>query len=135
MLFEIDPLPYQAQVDMAKGKLAEAQAQVSEAKAKVAQAEAQVDVGPQPRLAIDKEVAKTTRRHQQAEVGGGRGQGQGVGGHASSNARPAVLALKASVKAAEANLEYNQLNLDWTKVKSPIAGRVDRNLLDRRETS
>ena len=48
---------------------------------------------------------------------------------AQGNATPASLTLAASVKAAEANLEYNQLNLNWTKVKSPIAGRADRNLL------
>ena len=39
------------------------------------------------------------------------------------------MALQASVNAAEADLKFNQLNLDWTKVRAPIAGRADRNLL------
>ncbi len=36
----------------------------------------------------------------------------------------------ASVKAAEAAVQKAQLDLDYTKVRSPIAGRVSRNLVD-----
>jgi multidrug efflux system membrane fusion protein len=37
---------------------------------------------------------------------------------------------KAAVGIAQANLETAQLNLDYTQVKSPIDGRVSRNLVD-----
>lgn len=38
---------------------------------------------------------------------------------------------KADVGIAQANLETAQLNLDYTQVKSPINGRVSRNLVDQ----
>jgi membrane fusion protein, multidrug efflux system len=127
VLFEIDPLPYQAQFDIAQGKLAEADAQVLMGKARVAQANAQVDLN-RTKLAIDKEVAKTsgaisklTLEEDDAKVK------ESVATLKAAEAT--VVSLEASVQAAKANLEYNRLNLDWTKVRSPIHGRVDRNLL------
>lgn len=127
VLFEIDPLPYQAQVDIAKGKLAEANAQVLDARAKVAQAAARVELD-RSRLAIDREVAKTSGAISKLKIE--EDEAQVKESEATWEASKAtVLAIEASVKAAEASLAYNQLNLDWTKVRSPITGRVDRNLL------
>jgi membrane fusion protein, multidrug efflux system len=127
VLFEIDPSPYKAQVDTAKGKLAEAKSQVAEAKAKVAQAEAQVNVD-RVRMAIDKEVAKTSGAISKLKLE--EDDAKVKESEASlEQCKASVTALEASVEAATANLEYNQLHLDWTKVTSPIDGRVDRNLL------
>src|SRR6202171_258431 len=42
VLFEIDPRPFQAIVDQAKGQVAQAQGQVSQTEAQVAQAQAQL---------------------------------------------------------------------------------------------
>jgi len=127
LLFEIDPLPYKAQVDIAKGKLAEAQSQVSVAEARVAQAEARVALD-RTKMAIDKEVAKTsgaisklTLEEDDAKVKESQATLEAT--------KATVTSLKATAEAAKANLAYNQLNLDWTKVESPIPGRVDRNLL------
>jgi RND family efflux transporter MFP subunit len=127
VLFEIDPLQYQAQVDMAKGKLGEARSQVLEAKAKVGQAEAQVALD-RSKLAIDQEVAKTAGAISRLKLEEDEAKLKESEATLEA-AKASVLALEASVKAAEANLEYNELNLAWTKVKAPIAGRVDRNLL------
>ena len=128
VLFKIDPVQYQAQVDIATGKLAEAEAQVLERNASVAQAKARVGLA-QTKMAIDKEVAKTsgaisklTLEEDEAKVKEAKATLDACKASATS--------AEASVKAAKANLEYNQNNLDWTKVKSPISGRVDRNLLD-----
>jgi membrane fusion protein, multidrug efflux system len=127
VLFEIDPRPYQAQFDIADGKLAEAKSQVEEAKAKVAQADARVGLN-RSKLAIDQEVAKTkgavsklTLEEDSARVKESEATLEAV--------KATVISLQATVKAAKANLEYNQNNLNWTKVTSPIHGRVDRNLL------
>jgi RND family efflux transporter MFP subunit len=127
VLFEIDPLQYQAQVDVAKGKLAEAKSQVLEAEAKVEQAEAQVALD-RTRLAIDKEVAKTSGAISKLKLEEDDAKLKETEA-TLAQCKASVLALKASVEAAEANLTYNQQNLSWTKVKSPIAGRVDRNFL------
>jgi membrane fusion protein, multidrug efflux system len=127
VLFEVDPLQYQAQVDMAIGKLAEANAQVSEAEAKVLQADSQVTVD-RVRLAIDKEVAKTSGAISKLKLE--EDEAKVKQSEASlAQCKASVLALKASAKAAEASLKFNQQNLDWTKVRSPIDGRVDRNFL------
>jgi RND family efflux transporter MFP subunit len=127
VLFEIDPLQYQAQVDMAKGKLAEAKGQVSQAEAKVMQAEAQVSLD-RTRLAIDKEVAKTSGAISKLKIE--EDEAKVKESEASlAQCKASVVALKASVEAAEASLQYNQQNLDWTQVRSPINGRVDRNYL------
>jgi RND family efflux transporter MFP subunit len=127
VLFEIDHLPYKAQVDIAKGKLAEAQSQVLEGKAKVAQAEARVALA-RTKVDIDKEVAKTSGAISKLSIE--EDTAKLKESEATLVAMQAtVTSLEASVKAAEANLESNELNLGWTKVRAPIAGRVDRNLL------
>jgi RND family efflux transporter MFP subunit len=127
VLFEIDPLQYQAQADMAVGKLAEANAQVSEAEAKVLQAESQVTVD-RVRLNIDKEVAKTSGAISKLKLE--EDEAKVKESEASlAQCKASVRALMASVKAAEANLKYNNQNLEWTKVRAPIPGRVDRNFL------
>src|SRR5260370_8593201 len=42
LLFEIDPRPFQAALDQAKGQLAQAKGQLAQAKAQLAQAQAQL---------------------------------------------------------------------------------------------
>jgi RND family efflux transporter MFP subunit len=127
VLFEIDPTLYQAQVDTAKGRLAEAKSQIAVAKAKVAQAEAQLSLD-RTKMAIDKEVAKTSgavSKLKLEEDDSRVKESEATVEQCKAN----VLALEASAQAAAANLESNQLHLDWTKVSSPIDGRVDRNLI------
>jgi RND family efflux transporter MFP subunit len=127
VLFEIDPLPYQAQLDIAKGKLLEANSQVSVAEARVVQADAQVALN-RTKLSIDREVSKTSGAISKLKLE--EDEAQVKESQATlEECQASVRALKASVDAAKANLDYNQLHLDWTKVKSPIAGRADRNLL------
>lgn len=47
-----------------------------------------------------------------------------------ATAKAAKSAAEALVASAEANLETQQLNLDWTKVTAPIGGRIGRRLVD-----
>ncbi len=98
LLFEIDPRPYQAQMDRAEAAvhLAEAQLKLAEADLQRAKALlAQKVVAPGE---IDKPVAE------RAEA-------------------------EARVRAAKAGLEVARLNLDFTRVRAPIAGRIGRQLL------
>lgn len=126
-LFLIDPGPYQDQFDMAEAKVLEAKAQVAATQAKVVEAEAQLDLN-EKKLARDLEVAKTP--------GAVSGQQLDVSRAAVAESKAAVdaakanvAALEASVKAAEANVDICRRKLGWTTVTSPIAGRIDRNLL------
>jgi RND family efflux transporter MFP subunit len=128
VLFQIDPLQYQAQVDIAKGKLAEANAQVLEREASVAQAEARVGLA-KTKMAIDKDVAKTSGAISKLALEEDDAKVKEAVATLEA-CRAGVTSSRASVEAATANLKYNQNNLDWTQVKAPIDGRVDRNLLD-----
>ncbi len=95
MLFEIDPRPYQAELDRARAQLEQARTAADLAGKEVARAEKLVNVQAISREEFDSRTSA---------------QANGV----------------AAVRAAEAAVETARLNLEWTKVRSPIAGRVSR---------
>jgi membrane fusion protein (multidrug efflux system) len=91
LLFEIDPRPFKAALDQAKGVLAQAQAKLGKT---------ELDVKRYGPLVKDKAIS-------QEEF---------------DDASQANLEAKAAVVAATAQVEQAQLNLDFTKIKSPIDG-------------
>jgi RND family efflux transporter MFP subunit len=97
MLFEIDPRPYQAQVDIASGQVAAADAMVQRTQADDARAKGL--------------RASTPGAISQQDLD----QYQAAADQAAANA-----------DTARATLKNNQLNLDFTKVVAPIDGRVSR---------
>ncbi len=119
VLFEIDPRPFQALVDQAKGQVAQAEGQVSQTQAQVAQAQAQLGLAQinvkrdtplaearavaQSQLDTDKQTADT----QQASV---------------HSAQASVTSAAASVASAQAALATANLNLGFTQVRSLITG-------------
>jgi multidrug efflux system membrane fusion protein len=100
VLFQIDPRPFQAEVDRLSAQVAQARA-----KAELATA----DDGRGQRLLEQNAIAK-----QEAE-------------RLTSEARAA----KADVGAAVAALQTAQLNLSFTRVTSPIDGRVSKAMITR----
>jgi RND family efflux transporter MFP subunit len=94
-LFEIDPRPYQADLDRAQAQLEQARTAADLAAREVARAEKLVNV-----QAISREEFDSRTSAQANSV--------------------------AAVRAAEAAVETSRLNLSWTQVRSPIAGRVSR---------
>jgi multidrug efflux system membrane fusion protein len=99
LLFEIDPRPYQAQLDQAEGQLHLYDAQLKLAIANYARA---------------KELARTPGAISAMDVDAYRAQEQEA---------------DAALKAAKASLEVYNLNLSFTKVTSPIEGRISRYYL------
>lgn len=97
LLFEIDPRPYQAMVDQAKGQLA-----VNEAQLKLSKAN----------------LARDTAANQQV-----RGA---ITLQQIDQDKAAVDQAAAMVQSAEAVLAAYELNLSFTKVYSPINGQVSR---------
>lgn len=95
VLFEIDPRPYQADLDRAQAQLEQARTAADLAQREVARAEKLVSV-----QAISREEFDSRTSAQANSV--------------------------AAVRAAEAAVETARLNLSWTSVRSPIAGRVSR---------
>ncbi len=97
LLFEIDPRPYQAQVDAAKAQLA-----LTEANYRLAKAENQRSI------AIARRDAGAISAEELERYAAQEAQAQ------------------ASLGVARANLESAELYLNFTKVTSPIDGRVSR---------
>jgi membrane fusion protein, multidrug efflux system len=100
LLFEIDPRPYQAQYDAALAQVA-----INEASKKYAVATNErfkVLAKKQPGAVSDRELDQYQALEDQAQ---------------------------ANLELAKANLTSAKLNLDWTKVTSPIDGRISRYYL------
>jgi membrane fusion protein (multidrug efflux system) len=91
LLFQIDPRPFKAALDQAKGRLGQAKAQLGKT---------QLDVNRYTPLAAHGAVSKEDL----------------------DNAVQANLSAKADVEAADAAVELAQVNLDFTRVISPIDG-------------
>jgi membrane fusion protein (multidrug efflux system) len=105
VLFEIDPRPFQAALDQAKGQLDQARGQVSQAQAQLGLA--QINVTRDAPLAQAHAIAQSqldseTQQKAQSEA--------------------SVKSSQASVAAAEAAVENAQLNLGFTQVRSLITG-------------
>jgi RND family efflux transporter MFP subunit len=95
VLFEIDPRPYQADLERAQAQLEQARTAAELATREVGRAQKLVNVQAISREEFDSRTS--------AEANG-----------------------SAAVRAAEAAVETARLNLGWTVVRSPIAGRVSR---------
>src|ERR1043166_9765183 len=91
LLFEIDPRPFKAALDQAKGQLAQAEAKLGKT---------ELDVKRYAPLVKDKAIS-------QEEY---------------DDAVQANLEAQAAVLSAKAQVEQAQVNLDFTKIKSPIDG-------------
>ena len=121
LLFEIDPRPFQAALDQAKGQLAQAQAQLIQNQAQLATAEAnqlksQLDVEKYDPLAKVDAVSKQdfdnatqTNLANKAQV---------------KAAEAAIGAAKAQIEASGAAVETAGINLGFTRIVSPIDGIV-----------
>jgi membrane fusion protein (multidrug efflux system) len=121
LLFEIDPRPFQAVLDQAKGQLAQAQAQQAQAEAQLATAEAnqlksQLDVEKYEPLAKADAVSKQDFDNASQTNFANKAQVQA--------AKAAIAAAKAQIQASHATVETASINLGFTRLASPIDGIV-----------
>jgi membrane fusion protein, multidrug efflux system len=104
-LFNIDPRPFQAALDQAKGNLSEAQASLAQARARLGKT--QIDVTRYTPLA--KESAISQQELDDAI-------------QADLAAKAQVEGAQATIAGAQAAVEKAQLNLDFTRITSPVDG-------------
>jgi multidrug efflux system membrane fusion protein len=97
LLFEIDPSPYQAQFDAAKAKVALSKASLEQAR--VTNRRFKELAKKEPSAVSPLDLDKYKALEEEAD---------------------------ANLDLSKANLEAAKLNLDWTKVTSPIDGKVSR---------
>jgi len=119
MLFEIDPRPFQAALDQAKGQLAQAQAQLFQNEAQLATAEAnqlksELDVEKYAPLAKADAVSKQDFDNATQTNLANKAQVRAAGA--------AIAEAKAQIQAGNAAVETAAINLNFTRVVSPIDG-------------
>ena len=121
LLFEIDPRPFQAALDQSNGQLAQAQAQLGQYEAQLATAQAnelksQLDVEKYGPLAKADAVSKQDLDNAVQTNLANKAQVQA--------ANAAIGAAKAQIQANQAAVETATINLDFTRIVSPIDGVV-----------
>ena len=138
MLFQIDPAPYQAALDNAAANLAAMQKNVARSQAAVRASLASVtrqqattkfartnrerfdelskdgavSANQRDQAATEADVAEATTRTAEAQV---------------ENDRAAVAAAEAAIDQAEAALKIARINLAYTSITAPVAGRIGRS--------
>jgi RND family efflux transporter MFP subunit len=133
MLFQIDPRPFEAVLDQAKGQLAQASGQLAQANAQLNQAGAQVAVAEanQVRTQLDvdryiplaKQQAITQQDMDNATQNNVASKAQVQSAKAQvETARAQIQAAQASIQGAKATVETAELNLGFTRLTSPIDG-------------
>jgi RND family efflux transporter MFP subunit len=119
LLFEIDPRPFRAALDQAKGQLAEARGQLRQNQGQLAEARAQLGLAEInvkrntplaaahaiPQSQLDNDIQ--TKAQAEAQV---------------SRSEGAIEASKAAIQAAEAAVKQAELNFEFTQVRSLIDG-------------
>ena len=105
VLFEIDPRPFQAVLDQAKGQLAQAKGQLAQAQAQLELAE--INVKRDTPLAKVRAIAQSQLDNDT---------------QTRATAAATIETAKASIATSEAAIETAQLNLGFTKVRSLVDG-------------
>jgi RND family efflux transporter MFP subunit len=121
LLFEIDPRPFQAALDQAKGQLAQAEAQLTQGEAQLATAEAnqlksQLDVDRYTPLVKAEAVSQQDLDNATQTNLANKAQVQA--------AKAAIASAKAQIQAGQAAMETAGINLGFTRITSPIDGIV-----------
>jgi RND family efflux transporter MFP subunit len=133
LLFQIDPRPFQAVLDQAQAQLAQAQGQLEQARAQLSQAEAGVAIAEANQRRTQLDVDRYTPLAQQqaitqqdldnatqnntaavAQVQASRAQVE--------TARAQITTSTAAIQSAKALVATAQINLDFTRLTSPIDG-------------
>ena len=119
LLFQIDPRPFQAALDQAKGQLAQAEAQLGQNEAQFATAEAnqlqsQLNVDKYGPLSKADAVSKQDFDNANQTNHANRAQVEA--------AKAAIGSAKALIQANQAAVEAAAINLNFTRIVSPIGG-------------
>lgn len=133
LLFQIDPRPFQAELDQAEGRLAQSQGQLEQARASLAQAEAQVAVAEANQHRVQLDVDRYTPLAQQHAITqqdldnatqnnmAAKAQLQAARAQVDTD-KAQITAATAAVQSANAAVETARINLGFTRLTAPIDG-------------
>ena len=119
LLFQIDPRPFQAALDQAKGQLALAQAQLVQDEAQLATAEANE---LQSRLNVEKYAPLAKEQAASQQDLDNANQTNLANKAQVEAAKAAIVAARAQIQANQAAVEAAAINLNFTVISSPIDG-------------
>jgi RND family efflux transporter MFP subunit len=124
LLFEIDPRPFQAALDQARGELAKAEGQVTQANGQLSQASAQLmQAEANQGKPLAKQKAITDQEFDNAVQANLAAKAQVEAARAGvETAKAAIVAAKAAVEASRAAVAKAELDLGFTRITSPIDG-------------
>jgi len=133
LLFQIDPRPFQADLDQAEGRLAQSQGQVDQARAQLAQAEAEVAVAEANQHRVQLDVDRYIPLMQQNAITqqdldnatqnnmAAKAQLQAAKAQVETD-KAQIIAATAAVQSANAAVETARINLGFTRITAPIDG-------------
>ncbi len=133
LLFQIDPRPFQADLDQAEGRLAQSQGQLAQARAQLIQAQAEVAVADanQHRVQLDVDrYIPLVQQHAITQQDLDNSNQNNMAALAQLQASKAqvetdkaqITAATAAVQAAKAAVETARINLGFTRLTAPIDG-------------
>src|SRR5215510_7406318 len=126
VLFEIDPRPFQAALDQAKGEQAKAQGQLVQANAQLVQANAQLEQAGanqgRTQLDVDRYIPLAKAQAITTQDLDNAVQYNLAAKAEIDTAKAAIVAAKAVVESAKAAVATATLNLGFTIIQSPIDG-------------
>jgi RND family efflux transporter MFP subunit len=133
LLFQIDPRPFQAELDQAEGRLAQSQGQLAQARAQLAQADAEVSVAEANQHRVQLDVDRYTPLFQQHAITeqdldnatqnnmAAKAQLQAAQAQVETD-KAQITAATAAVQSATATVETARINLGFTRLTAPIDG-------------
>jgi membrane fusion protein (multidrug efflux system) len=133
LLFQIDPRPFQADLDQARGRLAQSQGQLAQSRAQLAEAEAEVAVAEANQHRVQLDVDRYTPLFQQHAITeqdldnstqnnmAAKAQLQAAIAQVETD-KAQITAATAAVQSASATLETANINLGFTRLTAPIDG-------------
>ena len=133
LLFQIDPRPFQADLDQAEGRLAQTQGELAQARAQLAQAEAEVAVAEANQHRVQLDVDRYTplaAQHAITQQDLDNANQDNMAAKAQLQAAEAqvetdkaqITAAMAAVQSVTAAVETARINLGFTLLTSPIDG-------------
>src|SRR5580693_8064499 len=133
LLFQIDPRPFQAELDQAEGRLAQSQGQLAQARAQLTQAEAEVAVADANQQRVQLDVDRYTplfRDHAITQQDLDNATQNNMAAKAQLQAAKAqvetdnaqITAATAAVQSATAAVDTSRINLGFTRLTAPIDG-------------
>ena len=128
LLAEIDPRPFDVQLEQAQGQLAKDQAQIGQAEANLVRDTAQLKYAQTEAERYARLVERGVIPRDQGEES--QSKADALVGTVTAD-RAAINSAKAQVMADEASIHNINLQLTYSRIKSPLTGRIGLRLVDK----